>query len=359
MAVLDSRSKKEGGKIVGVSAHGKRAERWPDRIDQQYLSRLTDEHRLTRRDITLFDWLTDVCCATAEQISRVFFSNEGTAKNRLTKLYKMRLLERGYMPPNDALDLGISPNTMIYYPGRGSRYWLSQMEGRRFESGWKVLLPQQVAHDLMSTELIAALHDDFQRFDEATGNRVRMRLESEVVFWKLDGAGRPELREVKRRGETVKEKVALLRSDMRLEAKLGEDDDAASLLSVFIEADRGTMTNPQFGEKVQAYNLAAEQWRNREAVREAKSEGAARPFPMVLVVTTGAARARNLTKTISEKAAEGVVWAVLDWTGLRGLAGGGALTTPVWHKATRGKLAAEKALLPGLAARLQEPVDKA
>jgi len=135
MTVLDSRSKKEGRKTVGISAHGKRIERWPDRVDQQYLNRLTDEHRLTRRDISLFGWLTDVRCATAEQISRVFFDNEGTAKNRLGKLYKMRLLERGYLPPEDANELGVSPNAMIYYVGRGGRYWLSQMEGRRFESG--------------------------------------------------------------------------------------------------------------------------------------------------------------------------------------------------------------------------------
>lgn len=351
MAVLDSQTHKNVGRIGG-GQRGRKLVRWPDRIDQQYMARIIEEGRLTRRDVALLDWLADVRCATAEQISRVFFNSAGTARNRLTTLYKLRLLERTYMLPNDAIDLDYSPYSLAYYLGRGGRYWLSQAENRRFESGWKVQLSQQVAHDLMSTELIAALHEDFRQLNETTGTRVQMRLESEVVFWKLDGTGKPELRTVKRKGETVKERVPLLRSDMRLEAKLGEDDDAASLLSVFIEADRGTMNQTQFGEKVQAYNLAAQQWSTRETVREAKGEGAARPFPMVLVVTTGAARARNLTKTISEKAAEGVVWAVLDWAGLRGLAGGGALTATVWHKATRGKLAAEKALLPGLAAKL-------
>ncbi len=348
MAVMDSQPGGYAAERIGGKQRGKQTERWPDRVDQQYLARLVDEGRLTRRDIALFDWLTDVRCATAEQISRVFFSSEGTAKNRLTTLYKLRLLERSYMPGRDAVNLEISPYALVYYVGRGGRYWLNQMEGRSFESGWKVLLPQQIAHDLMSTELVAAIHDDFQRFDKATGSRVQMRLESEVVFWKLDGAGKPELRQVTRKGETIREKVPLLRSDMRFEARPGDDDHAPSLLAAFIEADRGTMNQSQFAEKVQTYNQAAEQWRSREA----KGDGAGRPFPQVLVVTTGATRARHLAQTISEQAAEGVVWAVLDWAGLRGV--NRVLTDPVWHKATQGRQAAEKALLPGLAARIQE-----
>jgi hypothetical protein len=54
---------------------------------------------------------------------------------------------------------------------------------------------------------------------------------------------------------------------------------------------------------------------------------------------------RNLLKTISEKAAEGVIWAVIDWAGLRGT--DKVLTAPVWGKATQGRTAAERALLPG------------
>jgi UDP:flavonoid glycosyltransferase YjiC (YdhE family) len=139
---------------------------------------------------------------------------------------------------------------------------------------------------------------------------------------------------------------------MRFEAKEGDNDNGPTLLSAFIEADRGTMTNPQFAEKVGAYNLAAQQWSTREMVQEAKGEGAARPFPQVLVVTTGPTRVRNLMKTISEKAAEGVVWAVIDWAGLRGVSK--VLTDPVWGKATKGRAAAERALLPGLVDRLGE-----
>jgi hypothetical protein len=350
MAVLDSQIHKSGGR-VGGGQRGRKLERWPDRIDQQYVARLIEEGRLTRGVISLVDWLTDVRCATAEQISRIFFSNEGTAKNRLTTLYKLRLLERTYMAPNDAIELDYSPYVLAYYVGRGGRYWLSQAEKRRFESGWKVLLPQQVAHDLMSTELMAALHEEFRRLNEATGSKVRMRLESEVIFWKLDAVGQPVWKEGKGRdGKTVRERGPLLRSDMRFEAKEGEDDNGPTLLSAFIEADRGTMTNPQFAEKVGAYNLAAQQWSTRETVREAKGEGAARPFPQVLVVTTGPTRVRNLLKTISEKAAEGVIWAVIDWAGLRGT--DKVLTAPVWGKATQGKTAAERALLPGLAGRL-------
>jgi len=352
MAIINSRSKDEALKKVGGGTYGKGVDRWPDRIDQQYLGRLANESRLTRRDVSLVDWLTDVRCATTGQISRAFFDNEGTAKNRLTKLYKMRLLERGYMLPNDALELGMSPNAMIYYAGRGGRYWLSQMEGRRFEHGWKIQLPQQMAHDLMSTELVTALHEDFQRYDKATGTMVRLRLESEVVFWQLDGQGKPVVKEGKRQGQTVREKVALLRSDMRLEARTGDDDRTPSLLSAFIEADRGTMNQTQFADKVITYNLAAQQWSTREMVREARGEGAARPFPQVLVVTTGPTRVRNLLKTISEKAAEGVIWAVIDWAGLRGT--DKVLTSPVWGKATQGKTAAERALLPGLGDRLDE-----
>ncbi len=350
MAILSSRSKDEAMKKVGGGTYGKGVVRWPDRIDQQYLLRLTGENRLTQRDVLLVAWLTDVRGATAEQISRVFFSNAGTAKNRLTKLYQMRLVERGYLPPDDAPALGISPYTLIYYVGRGGRYWLTQMEGRRFESGWKVQVPQQMAHDLMSTEVVTALYEDFRRFDEVTGRPVQMRLESEVVFWKLDGAGNPEITEVKRQGQTVRETVALLRSDMRFVAKEG-NENGPTLLAAFIEADRGTMTNPQFAEKVITYNQAAQQWRTQETVREAKGEGAARPFPQVLVVTTGATRVRNLMKTISEKAADGVVWAVIEWAGLRGV--DRVLTEPVWGKATQGRTAAAKALLlPAVAARL-------
>ncbi len=139
-------------------------------------------------------------------------------------------------------------------------------------------LPQHAAHDLMSTELVVALYEDFHRYDQATGRRVHMRLESEVVFWQLDATGKPEWREVKRQGQTVRERVALLRADMRLRTRAGADD-GPSLLAAFIEADRGTMTNPQFAEKVGAYNLAAQQWSTRELVREAKGEGRPGPFP--------------------------------------------------------------------------------
>lgn len=354
MAVVDTQVHKSGGR-VGGGQRGRKLVRWPDRIDQQYVARLIEEGRLTRRDIALLNWLADVRSATAEQISRVFFSNVGTAKNRLTQLYKLRLVERGYLPPNDAISLDYSPYVLAYYVGRGGRYWLMQMEQRKFETGWKVQLPQQVAHDLMSTELIAALHEDFRRLNESGGEQARIRLESEVVFWKLDTAGNPELRDAKRKdGTRVKEKVPLLRSDMRLQVKMGEGgDDAPTVLSAFIEADRSTMNQTQFAEKVKAYNEAATQWRGQEKMREVKGEGAARPFPFVLVVTTGSNRAKHLAQTISENAGEGVIWTVIDWEKLRGLVGGGgALVAPVWWKAAQGKSAAERVLLPSLAARL-------
>jgi hypothetical protein len=168
------------------------------------MARIIDEGRLTGRDVEILDWLADVRCATAEQISRVFFSSQGTARNRLTQLYKMRVVERAYLPPDDAIELGVSPYVLVYYPGRGGRYWLAKVRSRRFESGWKVQLPQHVAHDLVSTELVTALLEDFLRLAETTGMRVRTRLESEVVFWKLDAAGKPELRDVKRRGRMIK-----------------------------------------------------------------------------------------------------------------------------------------------------------
>jgi hypothetical protein len=41
-----------------------------------------------------------------------------------------------------------------------------------------------------------------------------------------------------------------------------------------------------------------------------------------------------------------VVWAVIDWAALRGVER--VLLDPVWGKATQGKTAADRPLLPGL-----------
>jgi hypothetical protein len=122
MAIFTSQLQNETGHKISGTPRGKRASRWPDRIDQQYTSRIVEEGRLTTRDIGLMHWLTDVRCATAEQISRMFFHSKGTGRNRLTQLFRMRILERAFFPPEDAAGLGLSPYSLVYYVGRGGRY---------------------------------------------------------------------------------------------------------------------------------------------------------------------------------------------------------------------------------------------
>jgi hypothetical protein len=350
MTIIETEIKNDYRKICS-SGRGKRAKRWPERIDQEYLGRIVDEGRLTRRDQTAMHWLVDVRCATTEQISRMFFLASGTGRNRLTQLYKMRILERAYLPPEDAEQLKLPQQTLVYYLGRGGKFWLQQLEKRQFEGGWKVQQPTTVAHDLMSTELVVALQEELEQLARSQNAKLRTRLESEVVFWRLDATGQPVLKDVKRRdGTTGKERVALLRSDMRLEVKNGEGDDAPTLISAFVEADRGTMTSGQFTEKVTAYNQAAEQFRARELRREARGEGKAQEFPQVWVVTTGATRARNLAQVISQTVAEGIMWAVIDWESLRRVKR--LLLEPVWWKAKKGRVGAELPILPGLAKQL-------
>jgi hypothetical protein len=350
MSVLDSNVGRDYRRFA-ATGRGKRVKRWPDRVDQRYLARIFDEGRLTMRDEALLDWLVDVRCATAEQIARTFFNSDGTAKNRLTQLYRMRMVERAYFPPADAAELGISPFALVYYLGRGGKYWLQQIRERTFENNWKVQLPQNVAHDLMSTELMAALQQELRQLQDEIGAVLRTRLASEVLFWKLDESGHPVLKTVKQRdGREVREKVPLLRSDMRFEVKVGEGEEAKTLLSAFVEADRGRMDQTQFAAKVQTYNQAAEQWRTRESVREAKGEGVAQPFPWVLVVGTSPVRARNLAKTVSNNAADGVMWAVVDWQSLGNVQR--VLLEPIWWKAAKGRVMEGRPMLPTLAQRL-------
>ncbi len=350
MTIIETEIKNDYRKICS-SGRGKRAKRWPERIDQEYLGRIVDEGRLTRRDQTAMHWLVDVRCATAEQIGRMFFATNGTARNRLTQLYKMRILERAYLPPEDAEQLKLPQQTLVYYLGRGGKFWLQQLEKRQFEGGWKVQQPNTGAHDLMSTELVVALQEELEQLARSQTAKLRTRLESEVIFWKLDSTGQPVLKDVKRRdGTTGKERVPLLRSDMRLEVKNGVGDDATTLVSAFVEADRGTMTSGQFAEKVAAYNQAAEQFRARELRREARGEGKAQEFPQVWVVTTGETRARNLTQVISQTVAEGIIWSVIDWESLRRVKR--LLLDPVWWKARKGKTGVERRSILALAKQM-------
>ncbi|RMG89287.1 MAG: hypothetical protein D6706_21630 [Chloroflexi bacterium] len=346
VATIDSRVESGGKQRISATRAGKRARRWMDKIDQRYLARIIDEGRMTKRDEAILEWLVAVRCATAEQIGRAFFSGVATGKNRLTKLYRMRMVERAYFPPEDAELLGVSPYTLVYYLGRGGKFWLQEIVGRRVAGSWQVLSPHRVGHDLMSTELVVALQEELRRLDEQIGSVMNLRLESEVPFWRLDERGEPEVRRVKRNdGKVVAERVALLRSDMRLEVRVGEGEGGPVLLSAFVEADMGNMTGSQFAEKVALYNEAAAMWRRRET---RKGEG--RAFPVVLVVTTGAIRARNLARVIGEAVDEGILWAVIDWERLRSVER--LLVDPVWWKVVKGQVVSERPLLPSLAKKL-------